>query len=729
MLLPLVFAAPLSHASPGMDAFNYSDCLFERPKTLQVNVAAIDRKNGNVECNGSDSAQPREPFTWDWGDGNQSTGFFPQKHSYENRHGSYIIKVTAQYPDGKTETSEMLVCFSPLSLSADRPPMPDGVRVLVPSEKPRLRPTRAPYGVSPDLTVFDDSFFQACTRETVEYVLTQAAAVQVDFANNDVCKADGRFVQVLLRDPKAGGMYSIWHTEPVCLGVGDYGFKGNTEWSSFFHEMGHNVTLNSPAKFHWGFKQDGPANGIYSETMAQIFQHATACELVNNRQKYGISRELAFDIARSARSSMGIVRRSYENYLKEGRRFCSWNDAATKPDDTFDTFMTIAYKFFEHAEKDGDGYRQPVKRLMTFFQRFNPEWEKGFSARRNSPQAERFRATLVAAALSHAFQKDLRPEFRDLRFPIEDNVFQQLLTLTSTEKGNTAEQGALQRTRTSHAAELYGYPEGEDVKVLSCNIRYSEASDGKNDWVHRKAFCADVIRAQGADIICFQEMWDDQFSDMTEALPEYKTYAMVDEPTGHHPQNCIFYHSDAYTRISAGGYWLSESPHIAGSKSWDSACVRLANWIRLKDRKTGSELRVINTHLDHVSQIAREHQARLIVEDSTAYPEDYPQILTGDMNCDFRNRAIDIFKAGGWIDTYGCVHGTEDPGHTYHEFLGPQYDSAIGKMDWIFMRGRMKAIDVEVVTDSINGRFPSDHYFVSATLSAEESGNNGVSRR
>jgi len=219
-------------------------------------------------------------------------------------------------------------------------------------------------------------------------------------------------------------------------------------------------------------------------------------------------------------------------------------------------------------------------------------------------------------------------------------------------------------------------------------------------------------------------MSDQQFADMTTALPKYKTHAVVDQPTGQHPQNCIFYHPDAYTRISAGGYWLSESPHIAGSKSWDSACVRLANWIRLKDRTTGSELRVVNTHLDHVSQMAREHQARLIVEDSSAYPADYPQILTGDMNCDFQNTAIDTFKAGDWIDTYGCVHGTEDPGHTYHRFLGPEYDSDVGKMDWIFMRGRIKAVDAEIITDSIDGRFPSDHYFVGATVIGQEPDDN-----
>ena len=263
------------------------------------------------------------------------------------------------------------------------------------------------------------------------------------------------------------------------------------------------------------------------------------------------------------------------------------------------------------------------------------------------------------------------------------------------------------------------------MKVLTCNIRNFGAEDGENNWTHRKEVCAEIIRSQAPDIICFQEMWSQQFADMAISLAEYQSYAVVDEPVGRHPKNCMFYRLEAYTLISAGGYWLSENPHVAGTKSWQSACVRLANWIRLEDHSTGTEFRIINTHLDHVSQTARENQARLIVADSSAYPKDYPQILTGDMNCDSTNAAIEVFRAGGWSDTYDCVHGTEDPGYTFHQFLGPKYNSAIGKIDWIFMRGRMKAITAEIITDSTEGRFPSDHYFVSAAVIAQKPGDNG----
>ncbi len=254
------------------------------------------------------------------------------------------------------------------------------------------------------------------------------------------------------------------------------------------------------------------------------------------------------------------------------------------------------------------------------------------------------------------------------------------------------------------------------MKILTCNVRYFGARDGANSWACRKDLCARIIESRSPDIICFQEMWAEQHADMSAAFPGYTAYGMVDEPLGRHPANCIFYRSEVYMLVSSGGYWLSETPHVAGSKSWESACVRLANWIRLKDNSKGTEFRVVNTHFDHISQTARENQARLIVEDSSAYPQEYPQILTGDMNCDFRNAAIDTLKTGGWVDTYGYVHRTENPGHTYHEFRGAEHDSTIGKMDWIFARGELQALDAEIVTDSVNEKLPSDHYFVSATV-------------
>jgi endonuclease/exonuclease/phosphatase family metal-dependent hydrolase len=214
-------------------------------------------------------------------------------------------------------------------------------------------------------------------------------------------------------------------------------------------------------------------------------------------------------------------------------------------------------------------------------------------------------------------------------------------------------------------------------------------------------------------------VWAEQFADLKAAFPEFDSYGLMDEPQTLRPMNVVFYRREAFELICAGGYWLSETPHVTGSQSWDSACVRLANWLRLVDRASGKEFRIINTHLDHRGQMAREKQALLICEDAASYPEDYPQILTGDLNCDCQNPAIGVLKRNDWIDTYGAVHGTEDPGLTYHAFQGPAFDagqSRCGKMDWVFMQGQVVVKGAEVVMDERDSRFPSDHYFVTAEI-------------
>jgi hypothetical protein len=237
-----------------------------------------------------------------------------------------------------------------------------------------------------------------------------------------------------LRDSSAGGAYSIWYSTPVAFGAGDAMFRGSPSYSSLFHEMGHNFTLNFPANFPYGGRIDGDANAIYSESMAQIFQHAAGYELVNNSTSYGMDSDLVFDIKQSLISSIEIVRQAYDNYVASGCPFASWNNPSTSTDETFDTFMTIAYEFCAQAESLETGYREPVKRFTRALAQFDKSIWQAYDQSNNSAAADSFRATLMVSALSYAFDKDLRPEFKALRFPIDDAWYDQLVTYV---KGNS----------------------------------------------------------------------------------------------------------------------------------------------------------------------------------------------------------------------------------------------------------------------------------------------------
>lgn len=264
-------------------------------------------------------------------------------------------------------------------------------------------------------------------------------------------------------------------------------------------------------------------------------------------------------------------------------------------------------------------------------------------------------------------------------------------------------------------------------KVLCCNIRVALPGDEAKGvgWLQRKDICIGVIKSFKPDIICLQEVLRGQAEDFKKEFSKFQLFGfdgpeMDAHKEGYHgiAKNPILFDTKRYELVAAGTYWLSETPLIAGSKSWDTARARHANWVRLKDRQTKKEFRVVNLHLDHVSGKAKVQQAKLVAEESSQYLLDFPQILTGDFNARASSPVFDSIKARGWQDSYTVIHGDADPGYTVHEFEGAHYTkgSSKGKIDFIFYKGSVKSRGSTIIKDHKMGKYPSDHYFVSADL-------------
>src|SRR5690606_34337789 len=117
----------------------------------------------------------------------------------------------------------------------------------------------------------------------------------------------------------------------------------------------------------------------------------------------------------------------------------------------------------------------------------------------------------------------------------------------------------------------------------------------------------------------------------------------------------------------------------------------------------------------HKSQAARERQIGLILAECGQYAADFPQLLCGDFNVRMTNPVIAAIVEQGWHDAQVALHGPDDPGFTAHGFdvaareaLGKQ----TGKIDYTFIRGRIRAVESAIVRDAVEGRYPSDHYFL-----------------
>jgi hypothetical protein len=393
-------------------------------RTLILFAPSVDPATRSASVNGVDTRALVSPFTFAWGDGSSTTGFFPTSHVYATATQNYVVRVTAHYSTTTTDSLDTVVRFGPAALVPVA--FPAAGTVTIPEVLPALTSRQAGAAINPALQAVPNAVFSATLpRASLEYVLSQAATIELSILENDVEKVSGEWRQVVLYDPSFAGAYSIWYSSPIAFGAGTSFFSGVPGYSSLFHEMGHNLSLNAPAAFRYGGRIDGNANAIFSEAVAQMFQHTVAFELVNNAARYGIPPDLALDIAGSAHASAQTLQQLYDAYVSQGKPFTTWNDPATGVDETLGSFVAVARQFMLHAEQI-KSYVGPLTRVMRLLRTFNASLAAQYAPQTNSATANTFRSTLMVAAVSYGFQQDLRAEFRALNFPIDDAVYTSL---------------------------------------------------------------------------------------------------------------------------------------------------------------------------------------------------------------------------------------------------------------------------------------------------------------
>ncbi len=261
----------------------------------------------------------------------------------------------------------------------------------------------------------------------------------------------------------------------------------------------------------------------------------------------------------------------------------------------------------------------------------------------------------------------------------------------------------------------------EPMRVMSFNVRLSAAKDGENAWPKRTELFFDTIAAYAPDLIGFQEVLADQHDAITARLPDFG-FSGVARNDGKRAGEWshIGYRKARFTLVAEGNFWLSETPEIAGSKSWDAALTRICSWVRLRETATGKEFVYANTHFDHVGKIARQEASKVISQRVSAIAAGVPALLSGDLNINEDNPAYAVFVkpttpgAIRWIDSFRETHPVRGPDEaSFHGFKGGIQGSRI---DFIFHTDHFVATAAAIDRASKDGRYPSDHYPVTATV-------------
>ena len=262
----------------------------------------------------------------------------------------------------------------------------------------------------------------------------------------------------------------------------------------------------------------------------------------------------------------------------------------------------------------------------------------------------------------------------------------------------------------------------DPLRVMTFNLRYDNPRDGVNAWPNRKDWVASLITFHAVDVVGVQEALRRQLGDLDARLPGWSRVG-VGRTDGREAgeYSAILYRTDRLELLDSGTFWLSPTPEVPGSKGWDAAIERVATWARFRDRRTGCRYLHVNTHFDHIGEQARQESARLIRRRIPALADGLPVLLTGDLNSLPTSGAYRIFTRDtipGAIAPLADAMTLSRAGHygpssTWTEFkaIDPGH-----RIDYVMVSPGIDVLTHGVITDSWEGRFPSDHMPVLAAV-------------
>lgn len=251
------------------------------------------------------------------------------------------------------------------------------------------------------------------------------------------------------------------------------------------------------------------------------------------------------------------------------------------------------------------------------------------------------------------------------------------------------------------------------LNLMTFNIRYDNPGDSANNWKYRKNLATEMIRKNDIDVLGTQELLFSQLNDIRVLLPEY-AYEGVGRKDGKTEGefSAVFYKKAKFELLKSGTFWLSENPANVGVKGWDAAIERIVTWVMLKEKSSGKEFAFINTHFDHIGQVARRESARLLLSKVDEIAKGLPVIVTGDFNATPDSEVIQIITnvntGNHMTDSRATAASVLGPAWTFHGFgKVPMENRSI--IDYIFVKNKVSVSQLSVISEMSGTTYLSDH--------------------
>ena len=247
------------------------------------------------------------------------------------------------------------------------------------------------------------------------------------------------------------------------------------------------------------------------------------------------------------------------------------------------------------------------------------------------------------------------------------------------------------------------------VEVMTYNIKYATESDGENSWSKRKDHLTNQLKFYHPDVLGVQEALLGQLEHIKEHVTNYQYVgAARDDGKTKGEYSAVFYNTSKFELLEENTFWLSETPN-SPSKGWDASFPRVCTYVKLKEKDSGKDFWVFNTHFDHQGDEAREKSTDLILKKISEITKgDLPVILMGDLNLEPETAPIKKIAAQMNDSKEVAQIVSFGPEGTFngYNFTEP----VVRRIDYIFTsKDNVEVLKYGVLSDSKDLKYPSDH--------------------
>ena len=246
------------------------------------------------------------------------------------------------------------------------------------------------------------------------------------------------------------------------------------------------------------------------------------------------------------------------------------------------------------------------------------------------------------------------------------------------------------------------------LRAMTFNVRHGTAADGPDRWELRRDRARSVLAKHRPDLVGLQEALDFQVDELS-AVGYVSVGVGRDDGVAAGEHCAILYDPARLRLLRADTFWLSPTPSAVGTMHPETRHARICTWAAFIDRRTGDAFVHFNTHLDHESQAARESG----LDEILSRLPDAPALVTGDFNAGESNPVHDRWRAAGLRDAYRAVH---PEGPEPASFNGWEDEPGGERIDYVLVGGAARIVEAAIVRERPEGRWPSDHMPVTATV-------------